>query len=143
MKRPVAVCLLVVLLGAAGALTVAGDQRPKGAPEDTIAVGPDEDRLWPYTSRSRSVDGRTLALNVIVMSDPKSVRRLFERQPEVEVVEEEWDTQPAPADAPFAGTQVPSDWRSAHGSVRYTYVETGKPGEGEWLKQRYQLHIGT
>jgi hypothetical protein len=37
--------------------------------------------------------------------------------------------------------RVDDDWRGAHGAIRYTYAEAD--GDGQWLKQRYQLHVGT
>ena len=139
-RRPIA-GIAVLLLAVAGLLAVpAGGQQPKGG-IDTIQVGPNDDRLWPYTSRSTSVEGRTLVLNVIVMADPKTVEAMLSRRAETDWTTTDRTTPPEPTAGPFPATRVDTDWQSAHGSVRYTYAETSK--HGQWLKQRYQLHVGT
>ena len=135
----------MALLCLAGAATVpaVGDQQTKETPPTTVAVGSDGDRLWPYTSRARSFESRTLVLNVIVMADPKTVERRLDSRAGRNWTTSSRTTLLPDTDGPFEPERVDSPWRSAHGSVRYTYAETGKAGDGEWLKQRYQLHVGT
>ncbi|MFC7228796.1 hypothetical protein ACFQML_15420 [Salinirubellus salinus] len=92
------------------------DTTPAGDRLLTPVGGESESRLWPYTSRSPSVEGRTLALNVLVRGSPERVRAAL--------------------------TDADSRWRPAHGSVRYTYV-VGPDGTGEWRPSDYQVEVGT
>lgn len=131
--------LLLTVVGLLAAPSADG-QQPKDA-TDTIDVGPDDDELWPFTSRSTSVEGRTLVLNAIVMEDPKTVEVMLGRRASTDWSTTDRTTPPDPAAAPFREEQVATGWQSAHGSVRYTYAATDK--DGRWLKQRYQLHVGT
>lgn len=104
------------------------------APEDTALVSPDgaDSYVWPYTSRSRSVTGRTLALNVVVLGDSERVRRVFVTRSDAN-----WNTT-----NPDTTVRI-SPWRRAHGSVRYTYVSPDRNTSGRWIPADYQLHVGT
>ncbi|WP_415380691.1 hypothetical protein [Halosimplex sp. TS25] len=88
--------------------------------------------LWPYTSRRRSVDGRTLALNVVVLGEPDRVRRVLERRSDAN-----WSG--AESDAAIGETP----WRHASGATRYTYVADAPEVEGQWVEATYQLAVGS
>lgn len=104
------------------------------APDDTALVSPDraDSYVWPYTSRSRSVSGRTLALNVVVLGDSERVRRVL-----VTKSDADWNTT-----SPNTSVRI-SPWRPTHGSVRYTYVSPNQNPSGRWIPADYQLHAGT
>lgn len=147
MRRPFAIVLAVAALAVVGALptpVVGHEPAPavQADPSNTlIEVDGTGDRLWPFTSRSARFEGRTLVINAIVAEDPATARTLLG-----EHVEDGWE-RTNPIRAPLGEQRRLSErdsvsgWRHAHGSVRYTYVETG--GEGQWIRQRYQLHVGT
>jgi len=111
--------------------------------DSRIEVGPNNDSLWPYTSRSTAFEGRTLVLNAIIAEDPKTTRTILNDRAGTswQVTDPEQQALGAPNDD--SSLQVEPDWRQAHGSVRYTYANTGKGDDGQWVKQRYQLHVGT
>ena len=101
--------------------------------------------LWPYTSRSRSVEGRTLAINVVVHGDPVAVRRALARRTDADwdrtAGEDTRDADVEPVEAvEINGTGV--KWRPARGAARYTYVTEPGRSHGEWDRERYQLHVG-
>jgi hypothetical protein len=133
----------VVLALSAPAAGHAPDRSPQVDGSVTIIeVGNAGDRLWPYTSSSESFEDRTLVINAIITEDPADARELLG-----ENVEDGWDRtkptrQPLGAQIQLAESNSVSSWRHAHGSMRYTYVETGS-GDGQWLEQQYQLHVGT
>jgi len=148
MGRYLTVTLAVVALVLVPALSapVAGHAPDRGQQADgsqtIIEVGDSGDRLWPYTSRSERFEDRTLVINAIITENPEASREILG-----ENVEDGWDRtkptrQPLGAQINLAESNSVSSWRHAHGSVRYTYVETGS-GDGQWLEQRYQLHVGT
>ncbi|MDS0280944.1 hypothetical protein [Haloarcula onubensis] len=148
MGRYLAVALAVLALAVVPALSVpvaghAPDRSPQvDEPGTIIEVGDAGDRLWPYTSRSERFEDRTLVINAIVTEDPERARELLG-----ENVDDGWERtkptrQPLGAQIQLAESNSVSGWRHAHGSIRYTYVENDS-GEGAWLEQRYQLHVGT
>ena len=148
MRRYLAIALAVFALALVPALSApAAGHAPDRSPQvddsvTIIEVDGSGDRLWPYTSRSESFEDRTLVINAIVTEDPETARKLLG-----ENVEDEWDRtkptrQPLGAQIQLAESNSVSGWKHAHGSVRYTYVETGS-GDGQWLEQQYQLHVGT
>jgi hypothetical protein len=106
-----------------------------GAPAADRLVRPDGtgSYVWPYTSRRRSVDGRTLALNVLVRGDPVQVRRALEGRSDVD-----WTAVEGDADVAVGG----SPWRPARGAARYTYVTSDTDGGGRWVTAAYQLGTG-
>jgi hypothetical protein len=127
--------LLATLLVAAvlAATAAAGASTAAQPPPSEQLVSPDgsESYVWPYTSRSRSADGRTLALNVVVLGEPNRVRRAF-------VGRSDADWGPVGGNA----TVDVSPWRPAHGSVRYSYVGADREESGEWVAPAYQLAVG-
>lgn len=138
--RPLlAAALVAVLCGAAvagGAIdgSTAGSPAATTAPPPDQLLAPDEgsDHVWPYTSRSRSVTGRTLALNVVVRGDDERVRQLF-----TDRTGANWSSPERNA------TVVTSPWRPAHGSTRYTYATPDRNATGRWMTPDYQVAVGT
>jgi len=154
MKRTtVAVALLLVVglgLGASGLFAGAGDEAPPPTVDEPAPTPVDEAsliavagdyRLWPYTSRRTAVEGRTLAINVLVYADAETTRRAIERRSGTD-----WETTTAAeaaatADADAVEALVERDWADAHSSDRYSYVEG--PSGGVWLEETFELHDGT
>ena len=142
----VSVALVLSALAYLGAaiLDAPQDSEPEiEAPEEGALIQPAENSsyLWPFTSRSQSVDGRTLAINVIILGESDEVRRSltdrsnlgFEEIPE-EQEEAEGDTYQI--EISDAGV----DWDDAHGSIRYVYM--GSENGEQWMDESYQLHEG-
>ncbi|WP_135827858.1 hypothetical protein [Halorussus halobius] len=142
----------------------AGDSTVSGAPAEDALVRPEgsESLLWPYTSAGRSVESRTLAINIVLHGGPGEVRQALTDERGLE-----WnrtDDGESEADAGTHAVVVDDDgvdWSAARGSTRYSYVEArasganasganvsdaGNAGEartGEWVRPDYQLHAGT
>ncbi|WP_254537861.1 hypothetical protein [Halomarina litorea] len=156
--------LVVVLLAGATVVDDIGAQQERERVERTgssplVELWPDGDRLWPYTSKRQAFSSRTLAVNVVVYADPVTVRAAMTRgtaanwqvnetadSPVDESVVPENDTNDTLADAPFEVVDDRLVWRDAHGARRYTYVERvddDPEGDGEWLREYYQLHDGS
>ncbi|PHQ38107.1 hypothetical protein DJ69_13325 [Halorubrum persicum] len=153
MKRTtVVVALLVAVgvgLGASGLLAGAGDEAPPPTVEEPspspveeaslVEVAGDY-RLWPYTSRGTSVEGRTLAINVLFYADAETTRRAIERREGADWEATEEAEAAATADAEQVAALVARDWADAHSSDRYSYVEG--PDGGVWLEETFELHDG-
>jgi len=125
----------------------AAESASPSAPEREALVRPGDDGslLWPYTSASRSVAGRTLAINVVVHGEADRVRRSLTDETDVE-----WNRTAAnesEADAETHSVVVTDEgiaWSGARGSTRYTYVDAGpRGGDGAWVTPDYQLHAGS
>ena len=101
--------------------------------------------IWPYTSRERSTDGRTLAINLVVRGSDERVRRTLAGQADLEWEEIDPETETAEEEPNVsADPEEPIRWDDAHGSTRYTYVDAGPNGEGTgWIAADYQLHTGS
>lgn len=98
--------------------------------------------LWPYTSRDRSTEEQTLAINLLVHGSDERVQRLLVAQEDLEWEELDPDEEGEPE--VYEDADDPIQWDDAHGSTRYTYVDTGEHGgESVWIEERYQLHTGT
>lgn len=155
-RRTLAVAVGLVLAAILVGMAVDGSgQTAASAPDapDSITLfepTPNASALWPYTSRTRSVEGRTLAINVVVHGEPERVRRALARRTDAD-----WDRTAAEdardADAePVEAVEVEAsgvEWRPARGAARYTYVAdragtTDGSRSGEWVRERYQLHVG-
>ncbi|WP_144927084.1 hypothetical protein [Halorubrum salsamenti] len=153
MKRTTVVVALLVAVGvglaASGFFAGAGDEAPPPTVEEPapspvdeaslIAVAGDY-RLWPYTSRSTSVEGRTLAINVLFRADAEATRTAIEGESGADWEETEAAEAAATADAERVQALVERDWADAHSSDRYSYVEG--PDGGVWLKETFELHDG-
>jgi hypothetical protein len=131
-RRLLLVSLVIVGLFGSAMISPSSSDRDGTPPGDRV-VAPDETTtaLWPHTSRSRSVDGRTLAPNVIVYGQPDRVKRAFVRRSDAN-----WTT----IDGDAAVGEP--DWESARGAARYTCVRT-VDGDGRWVRSAYQLGTGT
>ncbi|MFC7134386.1 MULTISPECIES: hypothetical protein [Salinibaculum] len=168
---------MVGLLALAGTYLVAGGLGlPTATPADgevlnrSVLVQPDPggSYLWPYTSRERSPEGRTLATNLVVHGDDERVRRVLTERSALdwELAEETNETAAnasvanasaenasAPAEATADARQVrvqPVEfdqsllsWNDAHGSTRYSYIDA-RPvgGEARWVDETFQVHAG-
>lgn len=124
----------LVVVGGLGSVLVGPAQvSNEGAPPPAQLVHPDatESSIWPYTSRQRSVEGRTLALNVLVLGDPVAVRRALTNRSD-----EDWTG--VSGDASIGD----SPWRPARGAARYTYVTADHDTGGQWVESEYQLGTG-
>ena len=126
--------VVVLVAGLVGATAAGSPNVDRPAPPADRLVAPDgaESYVWPYTSRSRSTAGRTLALNVVVHGSADRVRRAFADRSDAN-----WSRVD-----PNESVDV-SPWRPAHGSVRYSYVGEGRNGSGDWIPPAYQLAVGT
>jgi hypothetical protein len=124
---------------AASEPTVASDSIP------LFESGDDASALWPYTSRSRSVEGRTLAINVVVHGKNDRVHRALTRRTDADW-DRTTDDNARDADAePVEAIEIDEsgvEWRPARGAARYTYVVGPEATAGEWVRESYQLHDG-
>ena len=145
MHRARVVVALLVVVGAG--LVLSGVFA--GTAEEPVAADVADDRLievdgdyrlWPYTSRSRTIDGRTLAINVVFHADAAETRAAIEGDRAGG-----WEqTAPDEAAATVDDDQPPEfvgrDWEDAPSSIRYSYVRG--PTGGEWLTETFELHDG-
>ncbi|MDS0295622.1 hypothetical protein [Halogeometricum luteum] len=134
--RRTALVALVVLALAGSILLGAPGSEETVLPREDQLIQPEETgtQVWPYTSRSRSVTGRTLALNVLIVGDPDRTRMALERRAETN-----WT---AVVDDDNA-TISESEWQPARGASRYTYVTVDPNITGRWFESEYQLATGT
>lgn len=134
--RRCAVLLAILLVGAGVyGTTVLGapaSNQPDPQPDQLVAPDGADSYIWPYTSRSRSIAERTLAVNVVVHGEAEQVRRIFMDRTDVT-----WT-----AADPNVTVDV-SPWRPAHGSVRYTYLTSSRNATGRWVPAAYQLAVGS
>lgn len=131
-RRRVALLVIVVATLLAGAFLGGTSVDDGGPPSSDRLVRVDAGSyVWPYTSRTRSVEGRTLAINVVVVADADDVRRALVAG------DADWGAVAGDADV------GESPWRPARGAARFTYVATGDPGAGRWVESTYQLGTGT
>lgn len=160
--------LLFVVFVVAGALGSAfvgpgggtGGEDPPA--EQLLRPSEAESYVWPYTSRSRSIEGRTLALNVVIVGTPEDVRSILMDRSELEwtpadeahsvneslplaelngsgAISEGNESEPL---AQFNGSISTSPWQTARGASRYTYVADNL-SSGAWVESEYQLATGT
>lgn len=141
-KALLVVLLVVVAVGLSlsGLLGGTADDPAEGAvPADSLIEVEGDYELWPYTSRSESVDGRTLAINVVFHDDGDAVLEALTAQPETdweETAEHEEDAEP---DLVLEAV-TETDWEDAHGSVRYSYFHG--PERSGWAAETFELHDG-
>jgi len=149
--------LALVLIAIAGLGLVGSVVFPSAPPDDGMTPGDglllqpvgDGNAIWPYTSRSRSVHGRTLAINVVVVGDEDRVRRALTRRSDANWTDVEAEDAPIEDEAAAADGQAveedvsvgESPWGRARGSNRYTYL-TGQTVSGFWMDAEYQLATG-
>ncbi|MFC7202430.1 hypothetical protein ACFQJC_02810 [Haloferax namakaokahaiae] len=129
--------VLAVLLGVSlltSAALTPNTTAHDGPPTDDRLVQPTEGTyVWPYTSKSQSIDKRTLALTVIVHGDTERTKRLLTDPSSLN-----WST--AEGDDPVFDT---SPWHPARGATRYTYLMSERDDRGKWVHSEYQLQDGT
>jgi len=169
--------ILVVLL--AGAVTMVEPGSPGATaergqtPTNLVEPKPGENVFWPYTSRSRSASGRTLAINVVVYGDTATVRGYLTRGRDpawnrTEADEQDIDPGQGPITEGNATNGTLVEWGAATGSTRYLYVHDrtltedragevtrrpyravsytgplGREAAGAWIEETDQLHDGT
>lgn len=128
---------VAVVLAAVGAFAIADGgttaATPPG-PEPVVDIGK-TDQIWPYTSKSRSTAGRTLAINVIIRGDPTNVRMALANQTNVE-----WNRSRGDTEGEIQVSDADLDWGGARGADRYSYVQRGD--RGRWVGESYQLSSG-
>ena len=146
MKRTTVVAGLLVAAGVGLALSgvFAGPQAEEPAastvPEESLVSVDGDYRLWPYTSRSTAVEGRTLAINVVFHADAEATRAAIEGGSGADWEETEETESATTADAGQVRAFVERDWADARSSTRYSYVEG--PAGGVWLTETFELHDG-
>ena len=146
MKRPrVVVALLVVVavgLALSGAFSGPPAEEPAAStvPEESLIAVEGDYRLWPYTSRSTSIEGRTLAINVVFHADAAATRAAIESGAAADWEETDETESATTADTEQVRAFVERDWDDARSSTRYTYVEG--PTGGVWLTETFELHDG-
>lgn len=123
---------LVATTGFTGATPPAAEDPPDARLVDPIGTG---SHLWPYTSKDTSTQGRTLAINVVVIGDPATVRRALVDRSDVN-----WTR--APRDKELEVGDGSSPWQNASGAKRYTYVRPAGSDAGRWVASSYQLSTG-
>ncbi|WP_424017940.1 hypothetical protein ACOZ4N_19020 [Halorientalis pallida] len=149
-----AVACLAVASGAFGAADADAPTRAFIEPVDG------ESRLWPYTSKRRSTDGKTLAINVLIRGDTSRARQVLTREAAVDWERANGAQPSGDASVPLPGMDdaevetgpqgdlrvdapaVHLTWAGSHGAVRYTYVDPAR-GRARWVAQDFQLHAGT
>jgi hypothetical protein len=113
--------------------------------------------LWPYTSRQRSPQGRSLAVNLVVYGDDERVRRVLTERSSLnwELTGPE-DNETLVADEragretgeeartqPVEFEESAVDWNDAHGSTRYSYIDARpRGGDATWTVESFQVHAG-
>ncbi|WP_058365111.1 hypothetical protein [Haloparvum sedimenti] len=148
----VAVLLVVLAVSAVGPAALVGSTpSPEPAGEPTFHTvrgeGGTENRtaIWPFTSRARAFETRTLPLNLIVEGDVAETRRHLERSSRGDWNETRGDFEDEGVGEGYVRPNgTATAWGQATGSTRLTYVVG--PGErldeGQWLLESYQLHDG-
>lgn len=113
------------------------------AGSELIEPVPNRSKLWPYTSRSRSVEGRTLGINLILVGDQTAVEQFFRRE-----ATGNWTRRPHPAEARDGGADVlpiePTGpaWGEGYASTRYTLIVPAGREESLWVEETYELFDG-
>jgi len=144
----VAVVLLVVTVaylgfGLVDPFNFAFPEEATDTPAEDRVIAPTENgtQLWPYTSRGESTEQRTLAINLLVKGSPEDVKTTLLDRTEFgfeEMSEDEEDAEEKTYQIEIESNNI--EWDDAHGSTRFTYVETSDGGK--WMDESYQLHAG-
>jgi hypothetical protein len=151
--------VLFVVLVVAGALGSAflgpggasADERPPA--EQLLEPADTESFVWPYTSRGRTTEERTLALNVVIVGSPEAVRAALTDRSELTWEPTESDrgvdgnvtiseNVSISENVTFPENVTISAWNPARGAARYTYVADSSRS-GQWVESEYQLATGT
>jgi hypothetical protein len=91
-----------------------------------VRIDGSESNVWPYTSRHRSVEGRTLAITVVVKGDAERVRAAL-------VTRSDADWSAVAGDAAVGE----SPWRPARSAARFSYAAGDDPAAGHWIESAY------
>ncbi|MCQ4333752.1 hypothetical protein KM295_09725 [Natronomonas sp. F2-12] len=151
------IAVAVVLFACLGGAVVLAEWPLFGVPPDTSGepqlVEPSDGGtgLWPYTSRTRSYEGRTLGINMVFYDSPEEVRTTLTERSARGWTDDPTDGGEADAET-VSAERVEIDpeaeaidevirWDEAKGATRYTYFETDDGGV--WVDESYQLHAGT
>lgn len=155
LRTAVGLCALIGCLLAVGASGIIHDPGASAATDESVAAPPPDETLvqprddgsllWPYTSAERSVEGRTLAINVVIHGDHDRIRRSLTDRSDLEW--NQTDDNESEAEADTHSVELTDDgiqWNDARGAVRYTYLDAGpRGGSGRWVDESYQLHAGS
>lgn len=122
--------LLIVLagVGTIAASTVVGSDDPAPrVPSQLVEPRPGDNVFWPYTSRTRSVGGQTLAINVVVHGDADRLQFHLTERPGANWNETDEQTEDTEHDqfgtfAEDGANATVVDWASARGAKRFLYV---------------------
>lgn len=136
------VVLLVVSTGSIVAAQLVDTGEPAG-PEAELVTLDDGSELWPYTSRSTSVDERTLSINLVIYGDKQLVHWVLRDDPFrdwEEVDEERQDVAPV-EDPEEDYNESALAWGGAAGANRWIWVDP-PGGEPRWVAEAYQLEDG-
>ncbi|XVH30474.1 hypothetical protein ACNS7O_08680 [Haloferacaceae archaeon DSL9] len=131
----------------------AGLDNPQNDPPEAEVVAADSliqpaengSYLWPYTSRSESVEGRTLAINLLIHAPAEDAKLALIDRSGLEWEETPEDEEDVEADTyEISLDDAGLEWDDAHGSTRYTYFDDSENGgTAAWADESYQLHTGT
>lgn len=143
--------------------------------EESRLIQPEgtDSALWPYTSRTKSIRQRTLAINLLVHGEDERVRRAITEQTKLHWTLSDPQnrtaingsgnvmgvagtatntTTPAatetttvtPDTQPVEIDESTISWNDAHGSTRYTYIDARPAGgKAKWVDEHFQIHAGT
>lgn len=136
--------LLLTLVVTAGTIAPEASQSDEEADSKSNSKAPDgvllvsvdnqEERLWPYTSRQRDFQTRTLPINVIITEDAGTTRQVLAADEQTG-----WTAKNAEGEAvTLNGSGVV--WSESEGATRYTYVQN--TDGGEWIDETSQVHDG-
>lgn len=178
-RRAIVVLVVVVAIGllvssfSGALLDRPAPERVEPVAEEMIQPGNSDRLLWPYTSRHRTVEARTLAINVVIHGEPDHVKRALTQTLDGNWTEVEGDETiasetenvtdgdgnetddgnltdddnetdwDATDDDASNDDALAPEWRNAEGAARYTYVTTNPNETGEWVTADYQLASGT
>lgn len=148
-RRRLVLLALIVVVGLAGSgihgafFGDAGTETGSPDPRSLIQPGDAEHYLWPYTSRTRTVEGRTLAINVVIHGEPDRVETALRGTLDGNWTDVEGDEPPAVDAANVTNDTFDPDWGVAQGAARYTYITTDPGATGTWITADYQLASGT
>ncbi|WP_247729738.1 hypothetical protein [Halovivax limisalsi] len=145
--RPrVALLLLlgVLVLTVSGSIAGSNLDAESGRTEIETESLEDGSEVWPYTSRTTSTDGRTLAINIVVYGDADATERFLREQTlgDWEEVDEDETHVGTEAESVAASNESTIAWGSAAGAVRYAYLDPADGG-ARWVTESYQLKDGT
>lgn len=144
----VALIVLAIVYMLSGAF--AGDSLDLTEPEpldraDLVQPTENGSYLWPYTSREPRVEGKTLAINLIIHGDDEFVMQTLTDRTTLELAEIDEELEDAdPETYRIIIDDGVIQWDDAHGSTRYVYIDaTDHGGTAGWVDESYQLHAGT